>query len=56
VAITCEAHIDDAEAIVKHLQLQRFDRFIALFGGLHAISGTAPIRCYYRVGGGGTFA
>ena len=31
LAITCEAHIDDAKGIAGHLQLQRFDRFIALF-------------------------
>jgi hypothetical protein len=30
-AISCEAHIDDAKAIVKHLQLRRFVSFIALF-------------------------
>jgi hypothetical protein len=30
LAITCEAHIDDARAIVEHPQVQRFDRFIAL--------------------------
>ena len=33
MAISCEAHIDDARAIVKHLQLQRFVSFIALFCG-----------------------
>ena len=33
-AISCEAHIDDAKAIVKHLQLQRFVSFIALLDAL----------------------
>ena len=33
-AITCEAHIDDARDIAEQLQLQRFDRFIALFGSM----------------------
>jgi hypothetical protein len=33
-AITCEAHIDNGKAILGHLQLQRFVRFIALFGSL----------------------
>jgi len=31
-AITCEAHIDEARVVVGHLQLQRFDWFIALLG------------------------
>jgi hypothetical protein len=30
-AISCEAHIDDAKAVVEHLQLRRFASFIALF-------------------------
>jgi hypothetical protein len=30
-AISCEAHIDEAKAIVKRIRLQRFVSFIALF-------------------------
>ena len=37
VRISCEAHIDDTKAIVKHPQLQRFVSFIA-FDGPHFLS------------------
>jgi hypothetical protein len=47
LAITCEAHIDEGGAIRDHRQLQRFDRFIALFCSLFtygALWATADLR------------
>jgi hypothetical protein len=42
VRITCEAHIDDAKAVVEHFQLQRLDWCIRLLCGA-SLSGEAAI-------------
>jgi hypothetical protein len=50
-AITCEAHIDDARVMIGHLQPQRFDRFIALFGSRPGVLRIRPFPgAWFRIG------